>query len=131
MNNMQFANQMSMNPMGYNTMQQQNNGITWVQGIEGAKAYQLAPNSNVMLLDSDNDGVFYIKISDNVGMCNLRTFNYVETTNQPSQTQQSEIDMSKYVTKDELDELLKNIKGVKSNGKSAVSTNDGKSVITE
>lgn len=52
--------------------QQANNGILWVQGIEGAKAWQLSPNSNVILMDSENDGRFYIKISDNVGMCNLR-----------------------------------------------------------
>jgi hypothetical protein len=108
----------------------QNNGITWVQGIEGAKAYQLTPNSNVLLMDSDNDGVFYIKVSDNVGMCNLRTFSYVETTNQPQPTQQSQIDMSKYVTHDELQETLKNIGGI-INGKSTVSANDGKQVITE
>jgi hypothetical protein len=114
------------------TSQMQNNGIIWVQGIEGAKAYQLSPNSNVMLMDSDNDGVFYIKVSDNVGMCNLRTFSYVETTNQPTPTQQtSQIDMSNYVTKDELNEILKSIKGGKSNGKSTVPTNDAKPLITE
>ena len=45
---------------------QQNNGIIWVQGVEGAKAYHLIPNSNTTLLDSDNDGLFYIKTSDSV-----------------------------------------------------------------
>lgn len=55
-----------------------NNGINWVQGIEGAKAYQLQPNSNVMLMDSENEETFYIKTSDNVGMCNLRIFKYKE-----------------------------------------------------
>jgi len=55
-----------------------NNGINWVQGIEGAKAYQLQPNSNTILMDSENDNTFYIKVSDNVGMCNLRVFRYEE-----------------------------------------------------
>ena len=32
-----------------------NNSIVWVQGIEGAKAYQLASNSNIILMDSEND----------------------------------------------------------------------------
>jgi hypothetical protein len=106
-----------------------NNGIIWVQGIEGAKAYQIAPNSNVMLMDSENDGRFYIKVSDNVGMCNLRTFSYVETTGQEpfSRGHENDIDMSQYVTKDELQEALKNLKGGKSNGKQFVSANDGKS----
>ena len=54
------------------------NNITWVQGVEGAKAYQLSPNTNVQLMDSENDGIFYIKTSDNIGMCNLRVFKYEE-----------------------------------------------------
>ena len=67
-------------PQAYNPYmtQTQNNGINWVQGIEGAKAYQLTPNSNVILMDSENEGRFYIKVSDNVGMCNLRVFKYEE-----------------------------------------------------
>ena len=42
--------------------------ITWVQGIETAKAYQLPSNSSALLMDNENDGVFYIKVSDNIGM---------------------------------------------------------------
>ena len=57
-----------------------NNGIVWVQGIEGAKAYQLMPNSNTILMDSENDERFYIKVADNVGMCTLRVFKYEEIT---------------------------------------------------
>lgn len=90
---------------------QTSNGIVWVQGIEGAKAYQLMPNSNVQLMDSENDGVFYIKVSDNVGMCTLRTFKYTEVTNEPSTPN---IDLSNYVTRNELNEsIAKAIKGIK------------------
>ena len=81
------------------------NGITWVQGIEGAKAYQLSPNSNAILMDSENDGRFYIKVSDNVGMCNLRSFSYQEITSQPKQ-----VDMSDYVTRKELEEAIRSIR---------------------
>lgn len=63
----------------------QHNGIQWVQGVEGAKAFQLQPNSNAILMDSENDGIFYIKVSDNVGMCTLRTFKYTEVTTNNSQ----------------------------------------------
>lgn len=72
------------------------NQITWVQGIEGAKAYQLIPNSNVVLLDSESDK-FYIKSSDNVGMCTLRTFSYTEEFEHPKE---------QYVTKSELEATL-------------------------
>lgn len=85
------------------------NGINWVQGIEGAKAYQMMPNSNAMLLDSENDGIFYIKTSDNVGMCQLRIFKYEEVTEQ----KHSPVDMSQYVTRDELEKMLNDMLGGK------------------
>jgi len=106
-----------------------NNGITWVQGVEGAKAYQLMPNSNMLLMDSENDGVFYIKVSDNVGMCNLRTFKYEEVTNFPKSSENL-VDTSQFVTKDELNEILnKRFNGGKNNGKQPVQPT--KPVITE
>lgn len=36
------------------------NNLIWVQGIEGAKAWQLPPNSMVILLDSEVEGKMYI-----------------------------------------------------------------------
>ena len=103
----------------------QTNGITWVQGVEGAKAYQLMPNSNTVLLDSDNDGIFYIKTSDNVGMCNLRVFKYEEVTEQPKQ-----IDTSQFVTKAELQEALAKI-GAKDEQTISATKPKQKSIITE
>lgn len=81
------------------------NGITWVQGIEGAKAFQLMPNSNALLMDSENDGIFYIKVCDNVGMCSLRTFKYEETTGF-SKNNGNFIDTSQFITRDELNSIL-------------------------
>ena len=84
------------------------NNIVWVQGIEGAKAWQLAPNSMVILLDSEVEGKMYIKVSDNIGMSNLRIFNYVEeVSNSTNVTNNSDLDLSQYVRKDELNLLLK------------------------
>lgn len=103
----------------YNQYQQrqQTNGITWVQGIEGAKAYQLLPNSNIILMDSENDGRFYIKTSDNVGMCNLRLFSYQEITSQPT----PQVDLSNYVTRQELETAIASMRGTKN--EQSVSTN--------
>ena len=125
-------NQYNINPyMQTNPYMQQNrfmyptnNGINWVQGIEGAKAWQLQPNSNVVLLDSENDGRFYIKVSDNVGMCSLRIFDYEEITDEP--THQNNIDLSEYVKKSELQTLLTTMLGGQQ-GEQSVSTTDGKS----
>lgn len=83
--------------------QPQKNGINWVQGLEGAKAFQLIPNSNTVLMDSENDGIFYIKVCDNIGMCSLRKFRYQEIIDEPQQTNQ-------YVTRDELMNILKELK---------------------
>lgn len=84
------------------------NNIVWVQGIEGAKAWQLAPNSMVILLDSEVEGKMYIKVSDNIGMCSLRIFSYVEEL--PSTNNQTnDLDLSQYVKKDELIGLIKEI----------------------
>ena len=80
-------------------VQNQNNRIVWVNGIEGAKAYQIEPNSNILLLDSDVEGRMYIKTCDNIGMCNLRIFSYQEL--QPN-TQSQQIDTTNFVTKDEM-----------------------------
>lgn len=98
-----------------------NNGINWVQGIEGAKAWQLAPNSNIIMLDSENDGMFYIKTSDSVGMCNLRRFKYEEIT----ESAEKKIDLSDYVKKSELQDLLNAMLGGSVN-ESTVSTNEHK-----
>lgn len=107
---------------------QQTNGINWVQGIEAAKAWQMMPNSNDVLLDSENNGIFYIKICDNVGMCTLRKFRYEEISDIPKTSE--ETDLSEYVKKSELEELIKSMLGGNSNEQS-VSRTDGKSSKTK
>lgn len=125
MNGQYPINPMAQMPNPYmtpymNRTMPQNNGIIWVQGIEGAKAYQIPSNSNVILMDSDAENRFYIKTSDNIGMCNLRVFEYKEMTGQPAPAEAAGVDMSQYVTRDELNEILASLGG-KSNGKQSVS----------
>jgi len=65
-----------------------------------------------ILLDSEAEGKMYIKVSDNIGMSNLRTFNYVEEVSQPSSanvTTNQDLDLSAFVRKDELTSLIKEI----------------------
>ena len=88
------------------------NNIIWVQGIEGAKAWQLSPNSMVILLDSEIEGTMYIKVSDNIGMSSLRIFKYVEEVPSTSATKvtiNNDLDLSEYVRKDELSNLIKEV----------------------
>ena len=104
-----------------NRYQPPSNGIIWVQGIEGAKAYQLTPNSNALLMDSEIDGRFYIKVSDNVGMCSLRVFNYEEITDATPQST-PQVDLSDYVRKDELQTLIQSMLGGKEDESTVQST---------
>ena len=58
------------------TMQMQSN-IEYVNGIEGAKAFILPPNTQKLLLDSDN-AFFYIKTTDAQGKPSVRRFRYID-----------------------------------------------------
>lgn len=65
----------------------QSSPINWVQGIEGAKAFPVAPGNTVLLMDSDGS-CFYIKSADNCGMpMPLRTFDYKERIKAPERPQ--------------------------------------------
>ena len=85
---------------------QTNQGILWVQGETGAKSYLVAPNTSVLLLDSENSQ-FYIKTTDQAGMPTLRTFAYQEVTGAPQNAQkQPETNLDdKYVTRQEYNDL--------------------------
>ena len=59
-----------------NTQQQmQGNGIVWVSGEAGAKAYLVAPNTSVALWDSEAN-VIYIKSADASGMPSIKVLDY-------------------------------------------------------
>ena len=86
---------------------QTNQGILWVQGEAGAKSYLVAPNTSVLLMDSENER-FYIKTTDSSGMPTpLRIFEYKEVGVNVSELQkQPEINMDdKYVTRQEYNDL--------------------------
>lgn len=85
---------------------QTNQGILWVQGEAGAKSYLVAPNTSVLLMDSENSQ-FYIKTTDQAGMPTLRTFVYQEVTEAPQNVQkepETNLD-DKYVTRQEYNDL--------------------------
>ena len=110
----------------------QNNGINWVQGIEGAKAYQIPQNSNIILMDSEKNRM-YIKTSDNIGMCNLRIFDFTEVTetSQGHNSVATQPDLSQYVTRDELNNILEQLNGGKDNEQSVQPTKSSKSTSTK
>lgn len=85
---------------------QTNQGLLWVQGEAGAKSYLVAPNTTVLLMDSEGSR-FYLKSTDNAGMPNLRTFEYKEVTSNVPQAQNAPVENmdEKYVTRAEYNNL--------------------------
>jgi len=78
----QFAPQAPATPAPQQP-QPASNGVLWVQGEEGAKAYMVAPGNSVMLMDSEGSS-FYLKSTDQSGMpLPLRIFDYTERTAAP------------------------------------------------
>ena len=69
-----------------NINQQQNNPIIWIQGIEAAKAYQTAPNSTVVLFDSEEQ-VIFIKSADMQGRPSMRILDYTIRSEAPKTAQ--------------------------------------------
>ena len=55
----------------------QRNIYTFVNGLEGAKAYPMMPNQMVLLMDADSP-VCYQKTSDAYGKSTLKCFKLVE-----------------------------------------------------
>ena len=98
----------------YTPVQQNNNGLIWVQGESGAKSYLVAPNTTVLLMDSESQR-FYLKSSDASGMpLPLRIFEYTEKAQNapnPASGAQS-IDLSSYATKAEFDAFKGEIDGI-------------------
>ena len=85
----------------------------WVNGYAGAQAYRLLPNAKAILLDSDDngEGKMYIKTADSIGMCQIRTFEFHETTNANQQPAAAVPSLEGYVTKDELSKTIDELKG--------------------
>ena len=91
------------------TTSQQINAINWVQGEAGAKAVPVQPGQKVLLMDSETN-VFYVKSCDVSGMpLPLRIFEYQETTQVASGTDQAAASNT-YVTHEELEQILAELK---------------------
>ena len=111
-----------MNNTTYSTPQTQGrpqDNIIWVSGKENARAMQLEPNSRVVLLDRDSNK-FYIKITDELGLGKIRVFNYMEQNDNEDNTMNNnnsgnaaagDAVESPYVTKAELEQIIKSLKG--------------------
>lgn len=89
-------------PQAPQQQQPENPSIVWVQGEAGAKAYIVAPGNTVPLWDSENP-IIYLKSVDAAGMPSMKIFEYKERN---AQANTDKIDVSVFVTRNELDQIL-------------------------
>lgn len=101
------------------------NTYAYVNGLEGAKAYLVPPNTTVMLMDSDNP-IFYLKSANQQGQATIRQFRFEEVLEQSQNKQVAQsVDLSGYVKREEFEEIKTKLedvinssknKGAKTNG---------------
>lgn len=81
--------------------QQQQGSLIWIQGEVAAKSYLVAPNTSVVLFDSESQTV-YIKSADASGMPSMKTLDY--TIREAPNTAIAPVpkESTNYATKDDL-----------------------------
>lgn len=85
--------------------------INWVQGEAGARSVPVPAGQKALLMDSETN-VFYVKSSDTSGMpLPLRIFEYKEVGKVATSSQDG--GAHDYVTHEELDKILAELKGEK------------------
>ena len=95
----------------YQQLRQPAQGIQYVNNRQSAEAYQLAPNSSVILMDS-NQARFYMKQTDASGMATLKVYDFKEAKEEKPE---------EYVTKAEFEKFKATMKGGRNE-----STNDAR-----
>lgn len=83
------------------------NNVLQVMGPKSALAFQIGPDSQVILMDS-NKPVFYMKRSDSSGYSETKAFRFkeipLEQEEEQSTTSSSELPKPEYVTKSDFEE---------------------------
>lgn len=97
----QYPQQQISSQFNVQATQQSPNQFSYVNGIEGAKAWILSPNSKILLMDSDDDR-FYLKETDASGMATIKTYTFSQITE--NKTRKEKSNDESYLTKKEFQE---------------------------
>ena len=83
--------------------------MIWINGIDEAKSYPVAPGNTVILMDNDNP-VAYKKSTDISGRSlPLEVFDLVRRDEEPKQEENHQINLDEYLTRKEFDEYRNNV----------------------
>lgn len=93
-------------PYGYQNpypqAQPQKPTFDFVNGVEGAKSYQVMPAQTAILMDTENSAC-YIKTSNGIGQASIKYFKVTECQESDLRHQQPTVD---FATKDDLKSIL-------------------------
>lgn len=78
------------NPYQQQPINMNNNSYFNVNGFEGAKNFQIAPNQNVLLIDSLQP-YLYFKSSNQMGQVSIKTYKLEELADNPEKLAQNEL----------------------------------------
>lgn len=106
------------NPMFYNPYQQAQqqmqqpqtvyHPLTYVSGVEGAKAFVVDANKKVFLLDSETNEKLFIKYADNEGRYKMETYRLVKDDGSAKQESKPQNSSENDLTKDFLTSYVTN-----------------------
>lgn len=102
-------------PQSYNPYQQQqnnNNGVTWVQGEAAAKSWFVPAGTTAALWDSEAQ-VIYLKSADASGMPSMKVLDYMirDTSKPQERVLEDKVD---YVTREDLNSVYAKIEDLRS-----------------
>jgi len=92
-------------------MAQNQGGIIWIQGENAAKSYLVAPNSTVVLFDSESQTI-YLKSADSTGLPSMRILDYT-IRDQKAHNGVFSNPVGNFATKDEMDALRAELEQIK------------------
>lgn len=99
----------NQNPMGNYSQPQQPQAnqpvFAFVNGIEGAKSYQMGLNQTAILMDTENSAL-YIKTSNGIGQASMQYYKVVQCSEEEIRGPQKKAMDPAYATKEELNAIL-------------------------
>lgn len=103
---------------------QHSQNVNWIQvsGVEGAKNQIVQPGQTAWMMDN-NEPYFYVKSVDSVGSSSLRIFQFSEVQEESTEQPTQQIDLSKYVQRDEFDALKAMVESSSNQKKQPVKAN--------
>ena len=85
----------------------------FVNGVEGAKSYGVAPNRTAILMDTENAAV-YIKSANGIGQCSIEFYTLSKSSEEAIRAQRQKAEAAGFVTKEEFAAVVQRLTSIES-----------------